>query len=230
MIEQEIKEVKNPTEHSFVMLIGTVLIVLEIWKQLTIWLVEFKGRYEVWYFPFQLCSMPMYLILIYGFLLNYGGISKERSFFFRKTILTFLQDYGFLGGAMSLAVHDGLIHPGHVLLTVHGFVWHILLLILSVFIYRKKLSYRRPEEFLYTIPLFLVLSIIAELINVLFHRFGDCDMFYISPYHNSSQIIFCDIDRLIGRPAGILVYLVAIVLGAFMVHWIYYCINKLLTI
>ena len=119
---------------------------------------------------------------------------------------------------MSLAVHDGLIHPGHMLLTAHGFIWHILLLVLSFFIFRRKLSFTGIREFAYTIPLFSGLAAIAEFINISLHRFGDCDMFYISPYHNSSQLVFCEIDSLIGRPAGIIVYLASIVLGAFIVH------------
>lgn len=214
----------------FIMMVGAILIALEIWKQFTVWFVEFQGRYEVWYFPFQLCSMPLYLIPAYGLLKKYSAAENGRSVILKKTILTFLQDYGFLGGFMSLVVHDGLIHPGHMILTAHGFIWHILLLLLSVFIYRRKLSFSGIKEFGYTVPLFLGLAAVAEIINITLHKFGDCDMFYISPYHNSSQLVFCEIDRLIGRPAGILVYLLSIVLGAFIIHGIFYLANKLLTI
>ena len=54
---------------SVIITFGIVLLLMEIWKQLMIWKVEFGGRYEIWYFPFQLCSMPMYLCLMYAALI-----------------------------------------------------------------------------------------------------------------------------------------------------------------
>ena len=38
-------------------------------------------------------------------------------------------------------------------------------------------------------------------------------MFYISPYHNSTQIVFCDLERITGRPLGILLYLLTVLFG-----------------
>ena len=198
-----------------IVLFGIVFLLMEIWKQLMIWKVEFGGRYEIWYFPFQLCSMPMYLCLLYGALARSKNMDR-----YRRVILTFLRDFGFLGGIMALIVHDGLIHPGFPALTVHGFLWHVLMLMLSVFISYKRLSLKGVSGFVSTLPLFLVLSIIAELINFIFHKFGDCDMFYISPYHNSSQVVFKDIDAITGRPLGILIYLTSVCIGGFVIHLI----------
>ncbi|SFG34916.1 TMEM164 family acyltransferase [Oribacterium sp. WCC10] len=194
---------------------GVVFLMMEIWKQIMIWKVEFGGRYEIWYFPFQLCSMPMYLCLLYMALKEIKCTKR-----FRAAILTFIRDYGFLGGIMALIVHDGLIHQGFPLLTAHGFIWHVLMLLLSIYISFKHISLKGNSGFASTLPLFMILSVIAEVINVIFHNFGDCDMFYISPYHNSSQMIFDDIDSVIGRPLGIIVYLISVCAGAFVVHFV----------
>lgn len=210
-VKKDIKDNKD----KIIVLFGIVFLLMEIWKQLMIWKVEFGGRYEIWYFPFQLCSMPMYLCLLYGALARSKNMDR-----FRRVILTFLRDFGFLGGIMALIVHDGLIHPGFPALTLHGFLWHVLMLMLSVFISYKRLSLKGVSGFVSTLPLFLVLSIIAELINFIFHKFGDCDMFYISPYHNSSQMVFKDIDSITGRPMGILIYLTSVCIGAFVIHLI----------
>ena len=129
MVNKCIMVSKNKKDTDRVIIIfGIVLLLMEIWKQFMIWKVEFGGRYEIWYFPFQLCSMPMYLCLLCGALA--GHKSTER---FRAVILTFIRDYGFLGGIMALIVHDGLIHPGYAELTAHGFIWHVLMLVLSVY-------------------------------------------------------------------------------------------------
>lgn len=198
-----------------VVLTGWLLFLMELWKQLTLWLLVEQGHYNVWYFPFQLCSMPMYLSIFYGLLRKRND---RRAAIWKHTILTFLQDYGFLGGTLTLVVHDGLLHPGHPFLTAHGFLWHILMVLCALYIRHFGLAGRTVRDFGRTIPLFAFLATIAECINVILHSYGDCDMFYISPYHRSSQIIFCDIDRALGRPAGIFIYLASIVCGAFLVH------------
>ena len=42
---------------------GLVLAVSELYKQGFLYFVAGQGRYNWWYFPFQLCSVPMYLCL-----------------------------------------------------------------------------------------------------------------------------------------------------------------------
>ena len=198
-----------------VVVAGVVLIVMEIWKQLTLWLLVEGGKYNVWYFPFQLCSLPMYLALLYGMLRMRTG---RRACIIRRALLTFLQDYGFLGGAMALIVHEGLMHPGHPLLTAHGFIWHIVMLLTALYIHVSGLSDRSDRGFRRTLPIFGIAALLAEIINITLHHYGDCDMFYITPYHLSSQPVFRSIDAVIGRPAGILLYLGCVILGAFFVH------------
>ena len=43
---------------------GLVLAVSELYKQSFLYFIVSQGRYNWWYFPFQLCSVPMYLCLI----------------------------------------------------------------------------------------------------------------------------------------------------------------------
>ena len=44
---------------------GLFMLSGEIWKQLTLTFILGGGQYNWWYFPFQLCSIPMYILLIY---------------------------------------------------------------------------------------------------------------------------------------------------------------------
>ena len=145
----------------------------------------------------------------------------RRAFIIKRALLTFLQDYGFLGGALALIVHEGLLHPGHPLLTAHGFIWHIVMLLTALYIHATGLSDRSCRGFRRTLPIFGIAVVLAELINIALHRYGDCDMFYITPYHLSSQPVFRSIDAVIGRPVGILLYLGCVVLGAFLVHLLF---------
>lgn len=98
----------------------------------------------------------------------------------RQVLLTFLCDYGMLGGALALIVHDGLIHPGYPLLTLHGFVWHILMVLLSIYIFATGLSDLSLKGYFLTVPLFLGLAAIAELINIILHPMATatCSIFH----------------------------------------------------
>lgn len=184
------------------------------------------GTYNVWYLPFQLCSMPVYLCTAYA-VIGYSSLSKGDSPAAHApaaipgscvTIATFLQDFGLLGGIAALAYREGFTFALHPFLTVHGWIWHTCMILLAVYIWQKGLSGRSAKAFMKATGLFAALSVVAEIINVMLYRFGDCDMFYISPYHISSQPVFHDIDTLIGRPAGIVFYLLCVTAGAGIVH------------
>lgn len=191
---------------------GLLLLCMELWKQAFLYLEVFGGHYNVWYLPFQLCSMPMYMAI------GWAVAIKRKRTGTAAVLATFMQDFGVLGGIAALIVHDGFTWPEHPMLTAHGYIWHVLLIALGIYLWRTGRSDLSLRGFLRSVGLFMCCAIVAELINVALHGYGDCDMFYISPYHLSSQPVFREVDRVLGRPAGIGVYLLCVVLGAGLVH------------
>lgn len=185
---------------------GLVLLALETYKQGFLYFVEFNEVYDWWYFPFQLCSIPMYLCLLYPFSGKFSGI-----------LASFIQDYGLLGGIMALLVPDGLMHP-YWTMTLHGFLWHFLLIFSGIFCTFSGASDQSTRGFLKTVPLFFTCCLIAIFINIAAGPLSDADMFYISPYHPSSQPVFHRFSLALGILPGILLYIGAILLGAFLVH------------
>lgn len=81
---------------------GVILTASEIYKQLFLYYVVNQEKYDWWYFPFQLCSLPMYFCLLLP-------LVKNRKL--QLIILTFMQDFNLLGGIMALAEPSGLLHP-----------------------------------------------------------------------------------------------------------------------
>ena len=201
---------------------GIFFLAMETAKQLYLYFGVF-GEYNVWYFPFQLCSIPIYLCL-------FCGLTGKCS----PYLMTFLVDYGMLGGALSLIYHEGFTFPEHPLLTAHGYIWHTAMVILSILIFRASVKQSIPaapdalsfKSFCRASTLFLALAACAFVIDIALKRFGDCDMFYISPFHNSTQPVFGRVDAAIGRPAGIIIYLAAVIVGAGIVHTLYYLIYR----
>ncbi|MGX8714207.1 MAG: hypothetical protein ACSW8A_00460 [Lachnospiraceae bacterium] len=98
---------------------------------------------RLWYIPFQLCSMPIYLLPV-GLMLcskqswvghsnglagNRASISSSRPGL-ADTIFCFLADYGLLAGIFTFFDTTGLHYPLK-LLTIHSFSWHYLMIIMA---------------------------------------------------------------------------------------------------
>ena len=168
---------------------GILMFCSEIWKQFTLTFAIGGGSYIWWYFPFQLCSIPMYILLAYPWL---RGSSA------RKTLLMFLMCYCLLGGIAVFADTSGLHYPLKAL-TVHSYLWHILLIILGT--QRSTVSTQRStvdcsvsnekkalfsrtlmtafplRPFVYSSLLYLSCCLIAEFLNLSLDRFGTINMF-----------------------------------------------------
>lgn len=205
----------------------------EIWKQLLLTWAN-GGVYRWWYFPFQLCSIPMYILLAYPWL---RGSSA------RKTLLMFLMCYCLLGGIAVFADTSGLHYPLKAL-TVHSYLWHILLIILGItagITYirllrsnEKKALFSRTlmtafplRPFVYSSLLYLSCCLIAEFLNLSLDRFGTINMFYINPDYQMQQIIFRDLIPVIGNTNTILLYIASTVSGALILFLFWKLISRL---
>ena len=192
---------------------GLVLALGELYKQLFLYQIVNQGRYDWWYFPMQLCSTPMYLCIILIFMHKNSSAAR--------TVCTYLQDFSLLGGVMALVEPSGLMQP-YVTLTVHGLTWHLILIFIGLYCRRCNLSGKGWHEYAKTLPLLTVFLAVASIINVVTH--GQADMFYISPFYPVTQVFFYQVSLLIGTAAGIGLYVFAICLGGWIIH---YCLGKL---
>lgn len=185
---------------------GSMFAVSELYKQFFLYEVVTGNTYDWWYFPFQLCSLPMYLCLLLPWI---------RSEPFKKVVCTFLQDFGLLGGIMALLEPSGLMHP-YWTLTLHGFLWHFMLIFIGLFIGFSGRGERGLRGYLKTMPLLAVSCMIATAINLLTQ--GAADMFYISPYHPVMQVFYYQFSLRYGITAGIMIYLASICIGGMICH------------
>ena len=198
----------NPTKSaSVIAACGIILALGETYKQLFLYIVVNQGAFDWWYFPFQLCSTPMYLCLALPAVKGFPSV--------QQTICTYLQDFSLLGGVMALLEPSGLLHPYWVL-TLHGLIWHILLIFLGLFCCLSGISGHGKREYVKTLILLGSFCLIAFSINIITK--GKADMFYISPYYPVTQVFFNQISLDYGTLAGILMYLAAICLGGFLLH------------
>lgn len=167
------------------------------------------GAYNWRYFPFQLCSIPMYLLLI---------LPYTQKSILRNTCLTFLMTFGLLGGIAVFADTSGLHYPLFAL-TFHSYAWHVLLIvvgILAAIAHYSEASATPPafQDYRNAVLLYLVCCAISAVINQICGRFGTINMFYINPNLHMEQIIFSDLVPVLGNVPVIFLYMAATILGA----------------
>lgn len=192
---------------------GLLMLISEIWKQYCLTFLINGGSYNWWYFPFQLCSTPMYILLFLP------HIKKERLW---NACLTFLMSFGLLGGIAVFADTTGLHYPLPAL-TIHSYTWHILLIFIGGFAAAARFSGKSGKNgemvsvvhsFADAAMLYLFFCAVAACINHICGRFGTINMFYINPEYPMEQVVFCDLVPRLGNGTVIFLYIAMTVLGA----------------
>lgn len=214
----------NMYMHSFIRRIdlyaGIILAVSEIYKQLFNFFIVNGGRYDWHLFPFQLCSLPMYLCLILPWVRN------EKIW---TALNTFLVDFNLMGALMVFVDPSG-IFSSYVTLTLHGILWHLIVIFIGLVSgLTRQADTDHLKGFLKGLPVFAVSCGAALLINVAAHPYGGAAMFYIDPYTPSVQLVFKDIAARMGIAAGNIVYIFAMILGGFVCHfcfWVFHAKHK----
>jgi len=191
---------------------GCVLAVLEVYKQLFLYYIVNGGAFDLWYFPFQLCSIPMYLCL---FLPLTGGRLRDA-------FITFLGGYTFVSAAAALIWPEDMLRP-YISLTAHGFIWHGLLLFISLLILMTGSADTGPRGLRDAASLYSVLCLAALGINTAAEHVmpairaahpavahGWAAMFYLNPYRISPQPVVSAVQHAAGIPAGLILYALAV--------------------
>lgn len=198
--------IKSENRIRLLFLCGLILAASEVYKQCFLYHIVNNRQYDWWYFPFQLCSIPMYLCILLPL------CPKGR---LQNTFCAFLRDFGLLGGVMALLEPSGLMHP-YWTLTLHGLLWHLLLIFIGCFAGFSGLCQPSAVPYRHVLSLFFLCSLIASWINLF--AAGKADMFYISPYVPMGQVVFDQIALRYGNLTGIMAYLLSVCVGGWIVH------------
>ncbi len=188
--------------------IGVFLTVSEVYKQLFYYYHIGAGSYQWWIFPFQMCSVPMYLCIVAP-LLKKGRIQSG--------MYHFMMIYNLLGGIMALIEPSGIVHE-YWTLTLHAFIWHTLLIFVGLYLGFSRRTEAKMSDFKLATFTLLGLFVIAFCINLIFWNVsgGDINMFFVGP-KNSSLIVFSTIAERFGWYVSTLLYIPTVILGGLVI-------------
>ena len=190
--------------------LGLIMLIAEVFKQWFCYKYIYGEQISLIYFPWQLCSIAMYLSFAVKYL---KGKSQDAA-------LVYLCSFSLLGAIMALAFPGGMLLEGSVFM-IHSFIYHALIIsesIIAVEILKKR---ERPS-FLPSLWLFFITAAIAESINVLGKLIindpsREPEMFYISPFYPTSQPILSDIAGKIGVLPEVVLYMCSLILASYLI-------------
>ncbi len=215
----------------FLLVAGLILIVLEIFKQLNFAYDPATDTWEyAWkQFPFQFCSVPMYVMLIVACL-------KECKF--RDYLCSFLATFGLFAG-LVVALYPATVLSEIVFRTSQSLFHHGTMFLIGMLMWVSGKVKIEHKTILKAIPVFAVFVAIAFIMNIVYHATGNPDsfnMFYIGPYSGCDIPVLADIgdalkidaDHLhFGNFAFLLLYVVAFSIAAYVVLLVAMLIKKL---
>ena len=201
---------------------GLVLSLSEVFKQFFCYYVIADNAYYWGEFPFQLCSIPMYMCLFAPFLKR-GKL--------QRAMFSFMVLYNLLGGAIAFTEPSGLLH-GHLFLTIHSCMWHMLLVFVGLFLCFSKRGGISMSDYRAATVTFITLCGIAFILNCIV-QFGlgeHMNMFFVGP-GNSPIIVFKQFSQWFGWYINTPIYILVVCFGAYLVFaLIYWFQNKKLPI
>ena len=199
-------------------IVGGFLILTEVYKQLFYYYVMPPvGQYTWWIFPFQLCSLPMYLCIALLFIKN----EKVKSFLYE-----FLFTINMFGGIVSFCEPSGLNHP-YLSLTLHAYIWHMLLIFIGLYLYFSKRACITAKGYLKAIAVFGISCIVAQILNISLRNKPGLNMFYISPYVQSPLAVFSTFYAKYGWFVNMILYILALCIGSAIIYYLFYLFRKI---
>ncbi len=121
------------------------------------------------------------------------------------------------GRLPALLEPSGLSHD-YWTLTLHGFVWHTLLVFIGLFLILSGNGPKSLKDFGRATVLFLILCGMAFCINLALFRAsnGEINMFFVGPA-NTTLIVFKDIAARFGWYAATALYIPCVSFGAWLI-------------
>ena len=204
----KLRNVKDKGNRAILLSCGFFLLLCEVYKQLFYYYYIGDHSYQWWIFPFQMCSVPMYLCIIAP-LLKPGKLQKG--------MYNFMMLYNLLGGFMGFVEPSGIIHE-YWTLTLHAFIWHMMLVFIGLYLALSNRGGKEMKDYRSATVTFLILCCIAFSINVALRDVsgGTVNMFFVGP-SNSSLVVFKQIAEAAGWYFSTLLYIPAVSLGAFLI-------------
>ncbi|MGD9901614.1 MAG: YwaF family protein [Spirochaetales bacterium] len=203
----------DKTNRKILLTFSIIMILFEIYKQLNF---SYNGSTDVWdyqwyAFPFQFCSVPMYVMLLAG-LLHKGKV--------QNALFAFLGTYTLFAG-LAVMLYPGDVFIGTIGINIQTMIHHGLMLVIGVYMLASGRAKLEHKTILSASLVFAIIVAMALGMDYVMYSTGivgseTFNMFFISPYFGNHLPIL----SMIRADYPYLVFLAAYILGFALVAYI----------
>lgn len=207
------KKAKPTRVRNLIFWTSVVVLILEVYKQINYTFSygdAITADFQWYAFPWQFCSMPMYVGLL-------TGIFKKGKVY--DALLAFLATYSTFAGLCVM------LYPNDVFCRVLGIniqtmICHGTMITIGVYLLYSnhvKLEHRTMPK---AMSVFASAMALAMIFNEIAHRSGleeTFNMFFISPYHEPSLPVYSSVQAVIPFPWCTIIYFLAFSLASYVI-------------
>ena len=209
---------KHKTRRQVIAIVfGTAIIVaiLEIYKQIN-FTFSFDGK-EItsdflWFaFPWQFCSMPMYVGLL-------AGIFRKGKI--HESLCAFLATYSIFAG-VCVMVYPVTVFVDTIGINIQTMVCHGSMITIGVYLLYTGYVKMEHKTILKALPVFVIAVFIATIMNEIAYYTGllktdEFNMFFISPHCDPSLPVYSIVQEIVPYPLCLFIYVAAFTLAAYV--------------
>lgn len=210
---------KKPNTKKTLFWFSIIMLAFEVYKQLSFSYTDGTWHYPWYIFPFQFCSVPMYVAFI-------ACLTKNKKL--ENNLYCFLATYGLIAG-IAVMLYPITVFVEETLINVQTMVHHGFMVIMGSYILiNKDISYNM-KSIINAMKVFLVLVAIALTVNIITYYIGldnGLELFYISPFHTSILPVFSIVYEKVPYIIFLLLYIISFSIGSAIPLLIFESINK----
>lgn len=194
---------------------GVIVILLEVFKMF-VYSFVIEGDRLVWdfqwyVFPWQFCSMPMYVSLLTG-VFRKGKI--------HQSLMAFLATYAVFAG-LCVMFYPNDIFIGEIGVNIQTMICHGSMLTIGIYLYGSGYVKTEHKTILRAIPVFAVAVGMAALLNEVVYKSGilggeTFNMFFISPYFDGTLPVYSSVQAVVPFPWCLFIYIAAFSAAAYI--------------
>ncbi len=210
------KEGTEKQARGVILTVAILVTVLEIYKQI-VYSVEYQNGVFVvdypWYiFPWQFCSMPMYVGLLAGFTPK-GKVHDAAC--------AFLSSYAIFAG-LCVMLYPVSVFTSTVGVNIQTMVCHGSMLTVGIYLLYTGYVKSEHKTFLKALPVFGAAIAVAIVMNEIAFRTGLLEtdffnMFYISPHAEPHLPVYSSVQAVVPFPFCLFIYIAAFSLAAYLI-------------
>jgi|LGVF01.2.fsa_nt_gb hypothetical protein len=199
------KNADDKANKKILIIFAVIMLVLEVYKQINyVWYNAGTNVWDYsWYaFPFQFCSVPMYIMLL-------AGLIKKGKF--QERLFAFLGTYALFAG-LAVMLYPGDVFVSMIGINIQTMMHHGFMFVVGVYMLASGRAPIKQDTIIKSLPVFAVLALMALGMNYMAVWVGltathTFNMFFISPFFGCTLPVLSIVFDTLPYIAFLLVYI-----------------------